>query len=148
MEQTLESRLRQLLAEQNFAVLATSREGCPYTSLVAFAVSEDLRRLLFVTGRSTRKFANLCHNPQVALLIDNRKNLGEDLREAMAVTVIGQALEVPSTDFPQRMALFLGQHPLLEEFATSPNSALLEVTVRRHILVSRFQNVTELVFDP
>lgn len=147
MEQDLESNIRKLLANQNCAVLATSENGRPYTSLIAFAASDDLRRLLFVTARATRKFTNLRREPHVSLLLDNRKNCGEDFRDAMAVTVLGVAGEVPDAEQAERMNLFLERHPLLQEFAASPSCALLEVKVQRYILVSRFQNVMELVFE-
>lgn len=147
MDQDLETNVRQLLPDQNCAVLATSENGRPYTSLIAFAASNDLRRLLFVTARATRKFANLRQQPQVSLLLDNRKNCGEDFRDAMAVTVLGLATEVSAAEQPEWMKLFLERHPLLEDFATSPSCALLEVKVQRYILVSRFQNVMELVFE-
>ncbi len=147
MNHDLKDKIQKLFAEQNLAVLATSDLGQPYTSLVAFAASEDLRQLLFVTGRATRKFDNLSREPRVSLLIDNRRNRGEDFREAMAVTAIGLAAEVPQTEHPALLSLFLEQHPLLTEFAEAPSCVLMRVTVQRYIQVSRFQNVLEWNFD-
>ena len=50
--------IRQIVESQRFAVLATQFEGQPYSNLVAFAEAEDLRSLLFVTSRNTRKYSN------------------------------------------------------------------------------------------
>ena len=66
------SRLRDLFRSQRFAVLATDDHGQPFPSLMAFAAAEDLRQLVILTERTTRKFANLMANGRVALLIDNR----------------------------------------------------------------------------
>lgn len=147
MNDDLKVKIQQLFAEQNLAVLATSHHGQPYTSLVAFAASEDLRQLLFVTARATRKFDNLSREPRVSLLIDNRSNRGEDFREAMAVTAIGLTAEVPEAEHPALLSLFLEHHPLLRDFAEAPSCALMRVTVQRYIQVSRFQNLLEWSFE-
>jgi len=61
-------RVRELLeglfAGQRLAVLATQGEGQPYGSLVAFSAAPDLRRLVFATARSTRKYVNLRADPR------------------------------------------------------------------------------------
>jgi len=52
--------LRELFVSQRLAVLAThDDDGQPYASLMAFAATDDLKYLLVVTGRPTRKYANL-----------------------------------------------------------------------------------------
>jgi hypothetical protein len=70
--------LRALLESQRFAVLATDDHGQPFASLMAFAATEDLRHMVILTERTTRKYANLRSNPRVALLIDDRENKGSD----------------------------------------------------------------------
>jgi nitroimidazol reductase NimA-like FMN-containing flavoprotein (pyridoxamine 5'-phosphate oxidase superfamily) len=140
--ETLSHILRELFARQRLAVLSTSGEGQPYSSLVAFAPTPDLRHLLFATLRSTRKFANLMENPRVALLVDDRSNRETDLREALAVTATGQAREM--TGLSERRALlaeYLTRHPSLEVFASDPNCALVSVRVEAYFVVSRFQHV-------
>jgi len=52
-------QLRDLLMKQRFGVVATHSNGKPYTSLVAFAATDDLRDLIFVTSNETRKFKNI-----------------------------------------------------------------------------------------
>jgi len=66
--------LRTLLKTQPLAVMVTQQGGHPYTSLVAFAASEDLRRIVFVTSRATTKYRNLFDAPCVSLLIDSRSD--------------------------------------------------------------------------
>lgn len=144
----LEKRIHALLARQRTAVLATSMGGLPYASLVAFTHSDDLKTILFVTLRDTRKYQNICSEPNVALLIDNRDNAPADLYDAEAVTVIGLVREL--TDPAVRMVSierFLARHPCLDEFIQSPNCAILQVDVSGYRFVTRFQNVFTLEFN-
>jgi nitroimidazol reductase NimA-like FMN-containing flavoprotein (pyridoxamine 5'-phosphate oxidase superfamily) len=137
-------RIRKLFDSQRLAVLATHRGGQPYTSLVAFAASEDLGRLLFATTRATRKFANLSADARVSLLVDNRTNRTADFRRAMAVTGVGRAREVEGIDRAASLELYLRKHPHLEDFVAAPTCALLQVAVEAYYAVTRFQHVVEL----
>ncbi|MBS3783817.1 MAG: pyridoxamine 5'-phosphate oxidase family protein, partial [Anaerolineae bacterium] len=93
------STLRELFADQRLAVLATREEGGhPYANLMAFAASDDLKTLLLVTGRATRKYQNLRADPRVALLIDSRSHQVSDIHKAVAVTVLGDAEEVSGSE--------------------------------------------------
>lgn len=141
-------KIRGLFVSQQLAVLATSQGGQPYTSLVAFAFSDDLRQLFFATTRATRKFANLQAEPRVSLLIDNRSHRSDDFREAIAVTALGRAQEVNGSERQALLDLYLTRNTGLKEFATAPTCALLQVEVTRYSLVSRFQNVVEILFEP
>jgi nitroimidazol reductase NimA-like FMN-containing flavoprotein (pyridoxamine 5'-phosphate oxidase superfamily) len=153
--ESIESILRELLQDQQLAVLATRDvDGQPYASLMAFAASDDLRELLLVTSRSTRKYANLSADPRVCLLIDSRSrgasrpHQSADIHQAVAVTILGEAEEVIGAERPHTLAQYLGKHPHLEGFATSPSTALLRVWVKSYYLVRRFQEVVELHVRP
>jgi hypothetical protein len=146
--QGLISLITGLFNEQRFAVLATQEDGQPYTDLVAFAATEDLRHLLFVTPRASRKFANLVSDPQVAMMIDNRQNKTSDLHHAMAVTAIGKAEEVVGPEKETLLALYISKHPLLEAFAQAPTCALLKTSIEKYDIAGRFQNVAELRMMP
>ena len=144
-KRSVEAALRRLFARQRLAALATTEAGGhPYANLMAFAASPDLKSLVLVTGRSTRKYDNLIADPRVALLIDDRSHDASDIHEAMAVTVLGDARELPEEEQGPLLALYLSKHPHLEDFASSPSCALFEVVVRSYYLVRRFQEVTEL----
>jgi uncharacterized protein YhbP (UPF0306 family) len=138
-------KIRGLFVSQQLAVLATRQGGQPYTSLVAFAFSDDLRQLFFATTRATRKFSNLQAEPRVSLLIDNRS---DDFREAIAVTALGRAQEVSLSQRPALLGLYLDRHADLKEFVTAPTCALLQVEVTSYSLVSRFQNVVDILIEP
>ena len=140
--------LRGLLSTQRLAVLSTHAGGQPYASLVAFACSEDLRFLHFVTPRTTRKFDNLQNDGRMALLVTSSANQEVDFHEAMAVTVVGSAGEISGPEKEAALERYLGKHPYLEAFACSPTCAFVQVHARTYILVKNFQHVMELHLEP
>jgi hypothetical protein len=137
--------LRKLFEAQQVAVLATHSQGQPYTTLVGFAASRDLKSLFFVTSRTTRKFANIEADGRVALMIDNRTNAEADFFEAVGVTACGVAAEAPKSPGSRNLKHFLAKHPHLKDFAMAPNSAFMRVRVEKYVIVRRFQEVIELV---
>ncbi len=143
-EKGLRKTLSRLLDHCRLAVLATHRDGQPYASLVAFAVTDDLRYLYFATPRSTRKFTNLAVDGRIALLISDDANQVEDFHRAMAVTAVGVGREVEGEEKERALELYLGKHPYLEDFVRAPTCALVELRARSFFLVRHFQNVMEL----
>jgi heme iron utilization protein len=146
--QAVKKDLVELFRSQRLAVLATGGGSDPYTSLVAFSHSDDLKSLFFVTGRATRKYANLTKDPRVAMLVDNRSNKTADFRESMAVTATGRAEEVQRPEAEELVRAYLAKNPHLEDFLSSPSCALIRIRVERYYLVQRFQNVVEIQVKP
>jgi nitroimidazol reductase NimA-like FMN-containing flavoprotein (pyridoxamine 5'-phosphate oxidase superfamily) len=140
--------IRELLESQRLAVLSTQDHLQPYSNLVAFAATPDLKYLLFATTRATRKYANLLANSRVSILIDSRTNQTADFAEAAAVTALGQAEEMQGAEADQLLPVYLDKHPYLRDFVTSPTCALFRVKVERYILVTRFQDVREFFPGP
>lgn len=143
-QHSLRAAVAGLVSGQLLAVLATHSSGQPYTSLISFAVSDDLAVFFFATSRKTSKFKNIMEDGRVALLIDNRSNRAEDLVSASALTVIGTGVEVTGKDRDEATVKLLGRHPSLAGFLKDPATALLRITVSRLILVGRFQEVAVL----
>ena len=144
----VEAKLKRLLDKERFGVLSTCGRDQPYASLVAFAATDDLLHLIFVTPRPTRKYANLVANTKVSVLIDNRGNRVADYRRAMAATVIGVVHEVRKAKNSRLIRLYLEKHPQLDEFLWSPTCAVLDIRVESYYVVERFQHVTELHVNP
>ena len=142
-QQTL-GDIREILDAQRFGVLSTHNDGQPYASLVAFAATEDLRRILFCTPRATRKYANLSRDPRAAMLVNTSGNTANDCTEAMSVTATGTAVEVPEGRRAPDVALFLTRQPGLADFVGDPQTALLALEVSEYHLVRRFQDVVRL----
>jgi len=139
----LSELVKGLLASQRFAVIATQSEGQPYSNLVAFAEADNLRSLLFVTERGTKKYSNSIANKRVAMLVDSRTNQASDLSKAIAITALGTIEEVAKDNKDYLSGIFLSKHPQLEDFLSKPSNALMRVTVTDYIVAS-FESVRHL----
>jgi nitroimidazol reductase NimA-like FMN-containing flavoprotein (pyridoxamine 5'-phosphate oxidase superfamily) len=137
-----ESDLRTLLNGQAVGVLATHRGGQPYTSIMAFAASQDLARIYFTTGTATRKAGNLEADPRAAFLIDNRSNDWQDLHECLAVTALGSVIR--GEDSSKGRELLLNRHPAMDTYLRSPSFQIYCLQVRCFLIVDSFQHVVEL----
>ena len=138
--------LEALFREQKFAALATQTADAPYASLVAFAVTPDLRRVVFPTRAGSRKGANLEVNPRVALLVDNRTNSDRDYHDAAAVTVIGSAGFARGSEADTLRKLLLERHPRMAGFLADSDCLIAVVEVTAYLVVTNFEIVTKL--DP
>lgn len=136
-------RLQALDKTEDFAVLATDDKGMPYTSLVSFALTPDLKKAIFATPRNTRKYKNIISSPNTALLIDNRSQKKRGLMGTEAITIIGKGrLVKKGGTWDGLAALLIKKHPGLEAFIYSPSTALIAIDIVRCIHVSRFQAVS------
>ena len=133
------SATERLVSGQRLAVLATSGAAGPYLSLVAFAASADRRAFYFATPRNTRKWQNLEGESRVALLLDDRPNGQADFSRSAAVTITGTARELTGDERDAALELYKARHPGLAEFARSPGSAFLKVTVSDLYLADGFK---------
>ncbi|MBU0946877.1 MAG: pyridoxamine 5'-phosphate oxidase family protein [Proteobacteria bacterium] len=140
----IRAHIQELLNSQLLAALSTQRNGQPYANLIAFACADTLKTILFATTKPTRKYTNLLADNRVSILVDCRSNQQADFHQASAVTLIGEAHETSSDERDTYKPIFIGRHPYLEKFVTSPTTALFKVTVKHYIMVSHFQKVMEL----
>ena len=141
-EKHLVESLKSLLKEQKLAVLASIHEDVPYTNLVGFAATDDLKYIFFVTPVATRKYSYLITSQKASMMIDNRSNNESDFKGAMAVNATGKVIEAEKTD--ELKDLYLEKHPYLHDFLLSPSSALMRMEVKSYIVASKFQNVVEI----
>ncbi len=137
----LRTKINDLLTAQLQGVLATQQSAQPYTSLMAFAHTPDLRHLIFATYRDTQKHANLLLNSAVSFLIDDRSNDPTDYQHAVAISVCGCAQAIPDDERAGFLAIYLAKHPTLRYFVTSPDCELLRIMVSCYRVVSQFQAV-------
>ncbi len=127
-------QLHSLLGSQRLGVLATSGvvDG-PYTSLLAFAHSADLRSVFFATPRATRKYVSLKGEPRTAMLIDDRTVAAEGYG-GIAITILGRVDELDGDAHASARKQYLAKHPLLLSFVDSPDTALCALRVIRYRL--------------
>jgi len=139
-------RISRLLYEQPFAVLCTQGGGQPYGSLVAYAVSQDLKATTFATPVATRKFRLLSECDRVALVVDSRAKFPNDMTKVEAVTATGRAVQLDrGSEFDRWAELLTTRHPRLKSFVAEPSSALFRVDITHYVYVTRFQRVHQWV---
>ena len=126
--------VKRIMASQFLAALASIEQNHPYSNLVAFAETDDLQAIVFVTSRYTRKFGNIMANENVSLLIDNRINQISDFSKAVALTAIGKAGEALEYERKDLLSIYLAKQPHLKNFLNSPNSALIVVNISEYII--------------
>jgi nitroimidazol reductase NimA-like FMN-containing flavoprotein (pyridoxamine 5'-phosphate oxidase superfamily) len=143
-QMSLRKKLTELFDKQRIGVLSTQKRNRPYASLVAFAVTDDLKSFVFATPRTTRKYSNIMASSRAALLIDNRSNRMSDFRRAMAVTAVGSVRELRKSQNSRLIRLYKEKHSHLEEFIKSPTCAVLCLEAETLHAVDHFQHVVEL----
>jgi hypothetical protein len=79
VETHFRQKLKHLFETQSLAVLSTCREGHPYSSLIGFVATGNLRSIVFATLRHTRKYDNIVNNQRISILIDSRTNSIDEL---------------------------------------------------------------------
>lgn len=136
--------LQQLCAGQKSLVLATSDQDRPHCSLMRFALGPDSRSFVLITPKDTRKYENIRRNTQVSTLVT--ETTPDESREAygLAATVNG-SIEIARG--PKRLELvdlFTTRHPELQDFAESPESAVLHLQWREVVLVRGIHSVIRL----
>ena len=141
-------QIRKLLYTQFFAVLSTHSNDQPYANLVAFASTNDLKKIIFLTPKTTRKYENITSNPKVAVLINDSQNETDDIYKAVCVTATGTAEIVEYRKRENLLNLVTGRHPHLKPFSAKRATVLVCVNVETYFLVSRFQNVVKIQVSP
>jgi heme iron utilization protein len=136
--------IKSLFAQHGLGVLATAGDSYPYTSLIAFAATEDLRGLVFATLRATHKYKNMLKNPCVSFLINSAINQAQDLKDAVAVTVLGKVADVDQNRREHYRTLLVKKHPDLHQFLNEKDCAVMMLSVDKYVYVDSFQHVQEL----
>ncbi len=124
--------IKTLIENRRHCVLATSAEGLPYCSLMAYATEKDCTRFIMATHRQTRKFKNFSRNPRVSLLIDSRET-----PTPQALTIEGRGEEIVTE--PDRKAaadLLLTDHPGLASFVRHPQAAFIRVKAESAVFLN------------
>ena len=140
----VKSRIDRVLNSQKIAVLGTSKDGEPYSCLVGFAITDDLSELVFATMRERLKYKQMQANPRVTLMIDDRDVQNSDFNDTTSLTVVGSAQDVKGDDRSKYASLLLKQHPVLSEFVSAPDCAVMRVKVDKIYVVSEFESVVKV----
>ena len=146
IEKTIEESIRELCQGEDFAVLATQGNDQPYTSLIGFVTTPDLKYVAFATPKQTRKYFLLESNKRVAFMVDNRASQLGSINYISAVTITGKARFLTEVQEEEHWGgMLIEKHPYLTDFIKSSATAIVVVEVYRYFYVRRFQEVAEWV---
>lgn len=140
-------KIKNIFQLQLYGVLATSYRNQPYTYLLAYVASKDMKYIYVATDKTTHKFQNINQNDRVAFFIDTRSNDTFDVNNAYALTTICKAEQINKKETSEVEKLYLSRHPQLETFLSSINVEFLRLTILSFSFVEHFQNVYLLERD-
>lgn len=144
-EKAIKELLTELLDSQVTGVLATEKDHQPYTNLIAFSFSKDLKKIFFVTPSNTTKYKNLASNPQVSVLIDTRKNNRNNFSKSSAITVLGTCKETAGDIKTEILQKHSARLPGLKEFLKNDLIAVFEIKVHKYIITNGLDKTNLLV---
>lgn len=138
-------KMKALVREKDFCVLATVAGERPHCSLMSYVTDDDCRELYMLTHRESKKYKNLTGNGAVSLLIDSR---GENSGEIRALTVSGDYRKIQS-ESQRKMSLerLLARHPELKLFADDPDTEVFAVTIRSFQLLEGISDSSFVAVD-
>ena len=143
----LEDDIRNLCESQPFAVLATQGKSISNASLISFAISSDLKYIVFATPIKTGKFDLITEQENVSILVDDRSLQQDRINQISALTIIGKGKVLyDESDIVEWAELLTIKHPNLNSFVKSPTTSVIIVEVVRYLYVKKFQEVKE--WDP
>ncbi|MBF0550445.1 MAG: pyridoxamine 5'-phosphate oxidase family protein [Deltaproteobacteria bacterium] len=124
------SKMKEILKQSGLAVLATSWRDNPHCSLMAYETNEPGDEVYMMSIKSSKKFINICSNPNVCLLIDTRTGSTTDLNGVQALTVTGHH-DQPSTEAERSRIMdhLVARHPHLKQLAERPDVAVLVIKI-------------------
>ena len=125
----MRDRIKAFLKEKDICVLATTREGKPHCSLMAYIADGEAEWIYMVTHRATTKYANLLANEQVSLLVDSRCEGLPDARSKIQALTVHGTFHVVEDEEKRRHILekFLFRHPHMRQFVNHPEAEILSV---------------------
>ncbi len=126
--------VKEIILENDLAVLATSFEDKPHCSLMAYLPDPDCRILRLLTLEKSRKYFNISRNPHVSLLIDTR-NRKIPREEFKALTISGICVPAPLKEQKSLKQLIIQKHAQLKGLAERKDSTVLEVSVESLLLL-------------
>ena len=131
----LASQAKALLGRGSSATLAThslKRPGFPFASWTPYALDDQGRPLIFVSGMATHT-RNLKANPNAALFVSADKS-----QSGGRVTLVGTIEEVPQGERADAMQRYLQRHPEAQQWASFGDFAMLRMNILDVYIVAGF----------
>ena len=131
--------VERVLADSGLAILATEGANGPACGLLAIALAEEPRCVVFATERDTEKFRNLAQDPRASFLIDDRMSAEGRIAGTTSVRLDGTAAEATGARREELIALLAATHPDLEDFFRADECVVLECGITDCEIVRSFR---------
>jgi len=137
MDEKIRKKIRALIREQFTCVLATASKNRPHCSLMAYATNSSCDEIYLMTLTESRKYQNMCENPDVSLLIDTRQDkLKSDYTQTMALTVSGRFDKIIKDSERDRIRKELSRrHPGLKDFFLNPKGEIVKIIIKSYLFL-------------
>ena len=107
-----------ILATNDMCVLATTGPNGPHTSLMGYVWDEVQLRIYLILRKGSLKYTNMCSEPRVSLLVDDRiRHAASPHEGTQALTVQGVHVSMGKDDEQKAKGLLLRRLPHLIPFA-------------------------------
>ena len=130
-------KMKQILMDEKYCVLATAMDNKPHCSLMAYTVGEDGKKIYMITHKDSDKYRNLQINDSVSLLIDTRSNQKEKIKKALTVTGHFSQINDDATLYLVKKEL-INRHPELKVFLDNESSCVFSIEVESFLLLDGF----------
>jgi len=134
-EEYLLSEIKKFIKDSKHCVLATSNEGIPYCSLMAYINNDDCTQIYLASYSDTQKVKNLKKNKNLSLLIDSRGS-----QSPKALTIQGEFLETDKGLYDFVFKKFLKEHPEMESFLSSEKIEFISVNFKAFMYIKGLED--------
>ncbi|MBN1906849.1 MAG: pyridoxamine 5'-phosphate oxidase family protein [Deltaproteobacteria bacterium] len=132
-------KMKQMVKDEKYCVLATALNNKPHCSLMAYTVDKECKNLYMVTSKDSDKYRNLQTNASVSLLIDTRASRKGESAKALTVKGRFSHIEDENTLSLVKEGL-IERHPELAVFLNDNSSCVFSIEIDSFQLLDGFTN--------
>lgn len=139
-------QLSKEMKKQIYGIISTIRNDTPHPTLVSFATTDDLTKIIFFSPKQSRKFINVQFYPNVSFFIDTTTNSPKDIENAITITAYGTlktGQDLSEEEKEKFSKIYLEKNPQMDFFIT-PSVEIMVVEVERYEYVPKFQSILDL----
>jgi nitroimidazol reductase NimA-like FMN-containing flavoprotein (pyridoxamine 5'-phosphate oxidase superfamily) len=141
MDENYREKARALIGEQVICVLATASGNRPHCSLMAYASNAPCTEIYMVTMKDSRKYRNMCANPAVSLLIDNRQGTSTSYTDTLALNLSGRFQPIiEATQKKKILEVLSKRHPALVDLFDNPGGEPVKIIIESILLLEGATN--------
>jgi nitroimidazol reductase NimA-like FMN-containing flavoprotein (pyridoxamine 5'-phosphate oxidase superfamily) len=130
-------KMKQMVRDEKYCVLATAMNNKPHCSLMAYTVDEGCKHMYMVTSKDSDKYRNLQANGSVSLLIDTRASRKGESTKALTVKGRFSHIEDEETLSLVKKGL-IKRHPELAVFLNKNSSCVFSIEIDSFQLLDGF----------